>query len=363
MTNLLLLIFVLLLLVYFALWLFARLVLEGEDLRKYDSLLPSRVTERAVASPAAAEADQLILSMVTNPIRNPKAKRLKKTRQRFDRGFFAMDAETLGVQFRSVELEGITGEWVVAEDCLPGHRVLYLHGGGFIMGSAQSHRIITSQIAKKTRHAVLAINYSLLPEATRLDAVEDCYRAFGWLSEHGPTGTAPADRLVIGGDSAGGNLTLVTIALLRDRGARQADAVLAIGPSTDMTLSSPTLQRNARSDKFLGRLFAPLRFIPRPILLIANSILVGNGLSPSHPYISPIFGDLANLPPILIHASESECLWGDALRFANKARASGTEVTLQSWPGLPHVWHLFQPILPEAEEAFENIANWVGARS
>lgn len=261
--------------------------------------------------------------------------------------------KTFDCEFRPADAGGVPGEWVLAANSVPARRVLYLHGGAFTAGSPNSHRAITSRFAEVARAAVLAVDYRLLPENRRIDGIRDCQAAYRWILENGPEGTGSPERLFMGGDSAGGNLSLVLSWWARDTGLRAADAIVAMSPLTDSTYSSPTLKSNLPTDTMLGPLFGVLTRIPGPLL--GWMYVIENHIKPSNPLVSPVFADLTGLPPTLLHASEAEMLFGDAQRYVNKARAAGSPVRLQSWAGLMHVWQLFYPEVPEAREAWDRI--------
>ncbi len=160
--------------------------------------------------------------------------------------------------------------------------------------------------------------------------------------------------LFVAGDSAGGNLTLSTIAWARDAGLRAADAVVALSPHTDTCMASPSLRENIETDHMLGPMFAPLARIPRAVALWTS--WWSNRVTPRDARVSPLRGELGNLPPTLVHASRAEMLLDDARRWVNKARAAGTDARLHTWHHQLHVWHIFERTLPEAQEAFADIA-------
>ncbi|MEE4277844.1 MAG: alpha/beta hydrolase [Halieaceae bacterium] len=260
--------------------------------------------------------------------------------------------------FKAVESSEVRGEWVLAPGHDPDRRLLYIHGGAFFAGSPLSHRPITDRLARLTGCAVFVVDYRLMPEHPRVAGVEDCRRAYRWILDNGPEGRAPARYLVVAGDSAGGTLCLVTLAWVRDQGLRQADAGIALSPSTDAALDAPSLRENTASDPMLGPAFGALAKVPKIFLLWYT--LFTTRMRPADPRVSPLRGSLADLPPILIQASDSEMLLDDARRYAAKARAAGSPVELQTWPDMIHVWQMFPDALPEAEEAYERIAEFLG---
>lgn len=284
----------------------------------------------------------------------PRAQHLALLRTYMDN----MSAQrTFDAQFIQVNAGGVAAEWVLAPGADCQRRTLYIHGGAWMMGSPRSHRALTTKFSEITGGAVLAIDYRLMPEHTRRAGIEDCRTSYRWMLENGPNGAAPADTIFVAGDSAGGNLTLSLIAWVRDTGLRAPDAAVALSPATDATLGSPSLRTNVGTDAMLGPLFGKLTRIPRSVLLWVG--LFQNRMRPRHPMISPLLGNLGGLPPTLIHASSVEMLLDDSVRYANKAAAAGSVVTLQTWNHVVHVWHMFDPELTEARQAFEEIRKFL----
>lgn len=265
--------------------------------------------------------------------------------------------QEVSAEIRPVQVNGIPSEWVLAPGADPARRLLYLHGGAFRVGSPRTHRYITAELSKRAGVSVLAIDYRMQPEYKIRACHEDARTAYQWILENGPEGTAEASELYVAGDSAGGNLTLSVIAWAKDQGIRSANGVIALAPLTDATMSSPTWAANQATDPFLGPSLGQLSKLPMSMIHLMQRF--ANGGAPNQPMFSPLLGDLSNLPPVLIQASADEMLYGDAQRYANKARESGSEVTLQLWPKLVHVFHGFGPDLPEAVEALDLIAEFI----
>ncbi|MBE0486983.1 alpha/beta hydrolase [Marinobacter sp.] len=249
------------------------------------------------------------------------------------------------------------GEWVIAPGADTRRRVLYIHGGAWAAGSPRSHRAITDRFSQIANAAVFALDYRLMPEHRFMDGIRDCRHAYTWLLNHGPDGEEKAEFMVVAGDSAGGSHTLSLLAWIRDNGVRQADAAIALSPSTDLTLTAPSNRDNIRTDALLGPVFGGLSKIPLPILWWGT--LAAFRISPTNPAASPLRGNLDNLPPTLIHASTTEMLLDNATRYAAKARAEGSSVEVHTWQNMVHVWHIFSPLLPEAEQAFEDIRQFL----
>jgi acetyl esterase/lipase len=284
----------------------------------------------------------------------PRAKHLALLRNYMDN---MAAGHLLDARFTPVDAGGVRAEWVLAPGADPTRRTLYIHGGAWMMGSPLSHRVITTKFSEISGGAVLAIDYRLMPEHPRLAGIEDCRSSYRWMLDNGPDGAAPASAVFVAGDSAGGNLTLSLIGWVRDQGLRAPDAAVALSPATDGTLGSPSLLANIETDAMLGPLFKHMSRVPRSVLLWFAWFQ--HRIRPNDPVVSPAFGDLAGLPPLLIHASDIEMLLDDSVRYANKASAAGSPVTLQTWNHVVHVWHIFNPELTEARQAFDEIGRFL----
>lgn len=343
-------------LVLLGLWLFARLFLRGRDLSVYDRPTGGCPSGRARASDAHARVLEMIADMRRETRAAPRARRLQVAREIADRGFAGTtsDPDELGVTCRPVDAGGVPAEWVLAPGADPDRRLLYIHGGAFVLGSPASHRALTSEISRRARVAVLAIDYRLLPEHARTAPVEDCRRAWTWMAGHGPDGPRPASGRFVAGDSAGGNLTLVLLQWIREARAPDAHAAVTFSPATDATFQSPSLRGNRASDALLGPTLGRMFFVPR--WMLAWFTLLTTRRRPQDPLLSPVHGRLDGLPPTLVQVSTSEMLLDDARRYVNRAADAGSPAELQYWPGMAHVWPLFVHVLPEGAEALDAVA-------
>lgn len=331
---------------------FSFIVLRGENLAYLDQ--PPPPPEPASMS----EEEQAVL----NRLRDMAAQDLGFGRQRIYKVRQLLDEvgseREVDCEFRSVHTNQVRGEWVLAPNSDPTKRMLYIHGGAFFAGSPLSHRPLTDRLAKLTGMAVFSLDYRLMPEHRRIHGIEDCRSAYRWILENGPEESGAAEFIVVAGDSAGGNLTLSTIAWVRDEGLRQADAAIALSPATDGVLDAPSIRDNIPTDPMLGPAFGYLAKVPNVLLLWFNWFTAR--MMPSDPRVSPLRGDLSNLPPILIQASTTEMLLDDARRYVAKAQAAESPVVLQTWPNMIHVWQMFSE-MPQAEEALQNIAEFLDA--
>ena len=344
-----------------AIWFVGARALRGADLQAFDGTqhggAGSRRTRFSSGTSPNDEHRAVIASMggIAATLKGvPHSQHLGLLRNYMD----GMTADQVfEARFIPVDAGGVRAEWVLAPGADPARRTLYIHGGAWMMGSPRSHRTITTRFSEITGGAVLAIDYRLMPEHPRRAGIEDCRTAYRWMLDNGPDNTAPASAVFVAGDSAGGNLTLSLIAWVRDQGLRAPDAAVAMSPATDGTLGSPSLLSNIETDAMLGPLFGPLSRVPRSVLLWVAWFR--HRIRPNDAVVSPVFGDLAGLPPLLIHASDIEMLLDDSVRYANKASASGSPVTLQTWNHVVHVWHIFNPELTEARQAFDEIGRFL----
>lgn len=252
-----------------------------------------------------------------------------------------------GVTLTKVQVGDVPCEWVMTPNADPQVRLLYLHGGGWVSGSGGNYLPLAAEISAAARCAVLLPDYRLAPEHPFPAGLDDCVAAHVWLTTHGPSGPGAAKATWIGGDSAGGNLTLATLLALKDRGLPLPAGAIAISPATDFTLSSQALL--SVDDPIISSRTMP-EFRDR---YLAKT-------DPRHPLASPLFGDYRGLPPLLIQLGEHEMLRDDAIRVAKKARADGIPVTLEIWPGMVHVFQIRG--LPESREAIRRIGAFVTSR-
>lgn len=248
------------------------------------------------------------------------------------------------VFLEDVDIEGMPGEWVRPARAQPGRVLLYLHGGGYVLGSLNTHRALVGTLAQRCGVTALAINYRKAPEYPFPAALDDARLAYRWLLAQG---YKPAN-IMVAGDSAGGGLALALLLALRDAGEPLPAAAIGLSPWTDLLLPAGKLRRVAQEE---SQVLEALEIRGWGPLYAAETPL-------AHPLLSPVQADLQGLPPLLIQISDAEVLGDDVQRFAAKARAAGTPVTLQVFEGLVHWWHLFWRFLPEARTALDQVADF-----
>jgi epsilon-lactone hydrolase len=253
-----------------------------------------------------------------------------------------------GVECQNREILGMSADWVIADDADPTVRLLYLHGGGYVSGSGVFYLAMAAHISAAAGCAVLLPDYHLAPEHPFPAALEDCICAHEWMLRRGSEGAAPARATFIGGDSAGGGLTLATLLALRDRGLALPKGGIAVSPFADMTLAGESI----RSEGGLDPIMSP-HCLPDFVALYLGDA------DARDPLVSPAFGDYTGIPPLLFQVGEHEVIRDDSVQAADKARAGGVEVTLEIWPGMFHVFQSHEPLLPEAKEAVDHIGEFV----
>ena len=247
-----------------------------------------------------------------------------------------------GAVWRDAVLGGVPGEWVEASPAQPVvTTLLYLHGGGFVGCSPATHRPITAALARQGVR-VFVPDYRLAPEHPFPAALDDVRAVWAALR---PLVEADGHRLVVAGDSAGGNLALALMLALRDAGQALPAAAALFSPATDLTGGSDSLTAHRERDAM---------FDGPALQQLADAYLAGGDAS--QPLASPLLADLHGLPPLLLHVGNDEVLRDDALRLAVKARAAGVTVALQVWPVVPHVWQLLS-WLPEARQSLRLAAS------
>jgi monoterpene epsilon-lactone hydrolase len=242
---------------------------------------------------------------------------------------------------------GCLGEWVevpgVATDAPV---MLYLHGGGYVVCSPRTHRPITAFFAH-TGFRVFCPDYRMAPEHPFPAAVDDALSTYEGLLSRG----MKPGQIVVAGDSAGGGLTMALLIALRDRKRPLPAAAALLSPWTDLALTGDTIRTNARRDAYING----------PAAVKTAALYVGSA-DPRNPLVSPLYADLHGMPPIIIHVGQREVLRDDSTRLAERIRAAGCEVMISVWPVLPHVWQIFNRILPEGRQSLAQMADFLHKR-
>ena len=252
-----------------------------------------------------------------------------------------------GVSVEAEDAGGVPAEWVKAPGARDDTVFLYLHGGGYALGSLATGRHLAAAFSEAAATRVLSLDYRLAPEHPFPAAVDDAAAAVRWLVARG---TRP-EKILIGGDSAGGGLTVATLLALRDAGDPMPSAGVCISPWVDLTCSSDAYRTKSGADPVL---------VYEDIQWLASLYL--GGRDPKTPLASPLFADLRGIPPLLIQVGSDEVLLDDAVGLDGRARAAGGESTLEVWEDMIHVWHMFFQMLQEGRDAIARIGEYFKSR-
>ena len=231
------------------------------------------------------------------------------------------------ITLEAVQLDGVSAEWSIAPGSDPSRVLLFFHGGGYCSGSILSHRRLVTEAGRAARMRTLAVAYRLAPENPFPAALEDATAAWRFLLAQG---IAPGD-MAVGGDSAGGGLTIALLNTLRDAGGELPACAWLISPWTDLTLSGTTLATKDAIDPIIHKGY----------LAELAAAYLASGIESRDPRVSPLYADLKGLPPLLIQVGSAETLLADATRFASAAGAADVAVTLEIWPHMIHAWPLW----------------------
>jgi monoterpene epsilon-lactone hydrolase len=244
----------------------------------------------------------------------------------------ASDAEAV-----ETDLGGVPAMIVDATGGSAATTVLYLHGGGYVIGSFRSHQGFIGALSRLAGVRVAVPEYRLAPEHPFPAAVDDAVAAYqGLLAQ----GSSPAD-VVISGDSAGGGLGMATLVALRDRGIAPPAGAVFFSPWTDLSFTGGTLATNKDVDTMVAE----------PMIRVMAARYIGSG-DPENPLISPVYADLAGLPRMRLHVGGDEILLDDSRRIAEHATAAGVDCTIKVWPSMLHVFPTYAPLLPEGHDAW-----------
>jgi acetyl esterase/lipase len=266
-------------------------------------------------------------------------------RERID-AIGAIDPVASDIHLEQVEAGGVPAEWSLAPDSNPAKVLIFFHGGGYCSGSIASHRVMVTEAGRAAGVRTLAVGYRLAPEHPFPAALADARAAYDYVLAQG---IASAD-VALGGDSAGGGLTLAALVSLRDAGKPLPGCAWLVSPWVDLRMSGASMADQASVD--------PL--ISKPYLEeLASAYLAG--VDPADPLVSPLFADLTGLPALLVQVGAAETLLDDAVRIARRAGAADVPVTLEVWPRMIHAWHLWARRLADAHRALASAGAFIRA--
>ncbi len=248
------------------------------------------------------------------------------------------------IKCEKISAGGVEAEWICAPNAAADRAVLYLHGGGYVLGSINTHRDLMSRVSRAAGARVLGLNYRLAPEHPFPAAVDDAVAAYRWMLGQG----LKPGRIAVAGDSAGGGLTVATLLAIRDAKLPTPGAGVCMSPWVDLEGIGESMQTRAKVDPVVQR---------EGLLGMAAAYLAGK--NPRTPLAAPLYAELKGLPPLLIQVGNDETLLDDSNRLAEKAKADGVSVKLEVWPEMIHVWQLFASFLPEGQDAVEVIGKYV----
>lgn len=293
-------------------------------------------------SVASAENTQLI-----KKLRETKAvagETVEENRRLFDAGAAAFIVPE-NISRETVDADGVPCEWFRVANAAKG-AVLYLHGGGFVIGSTISHAPLIARIVEASGYHVLGVNFRLAPEHPFPAPLNDCVRSYSYLLGRG---FAPQNIAIVG-DSAGGALVISTLLSIRDQGLPLPACGVTLSAWADLTLTADSLQRNAERDPV----------VTKDILQFMTALYAA-GQDPSNPLISPALADLSGLPPLLLQAGDRDVCEDDSRKLADNARAAGVDVQFEFWPEMIHCWHTYYDVLPEARDAVSKVGSYLRA--
>ncbi len=265
------------------------------------------------------------------------------SRQAYEELVVSLSVEA-DVRCQRVGAGGVPAEWITAPGAAEDKVLLYFHGGGYVIGSVRTHRVMLSRMSKAAGVRVLGLDYRLSPENPFPAPIDDAMAGYRWLLDSG----IDPSRIAIGGDSAGGGLALASMVALRYVGEPMPAAGVCISPWTDLEATGESMTTNAPVDPSVQR---------DELMALADLYLAGK--NPRAPLASPMYADLHGLPPLLLQVGSIETMLDDSTRLVDLAKQAGVDARLEVWDDMPHVWHLYAPILGEGQQAIERIGGFI----
>ncbi|MEE4312128.1 MAG: alpha/beta hydrolase [candidate division KSB1 bacterium] len=246
------------------------------------------------------------------------------------------------VKVERFKINDINAEWIIPENPKEGKVLLYIHGGGFISGSCDSHRMHVAKFARGTQMKSLVFDYRLAPEHPFPAGLEDCVDTYTWLLDQ----DYENNDIIVGGESAGGTLTLSLLLALKERNIGFPKAAFSISPVTDLRCRADSFTYNAKND------IAPTGTWD----FWMKHYIADN--DPTLPLLSPQMGNYEGLPPMLVCVGTHEIHLDDCIHVAKKAEEDGVEVTLSQWKNMVHAFPMMSPLFPEAKQAMDDICEF-----
>jgi len=251
------------------------------------------------------------------------------------------------VKLEAVDATGLCGEWSLVPGSDRSRVLLFFHGGGYCAGSIVSHRRMVTEAGRAAGTRTLAIAYRLAPEHPFPAAYDDALAAWCFLQKQG----IPASQVAIGGDSAGGGLTIALIGRLREMKERLPGCAWLVSPWLDLTLSGSTLATKDAVDPIIHKAY---------LSELVEAYLPA-GMNTNDPRVSPLYADLRGFPPVMIQVGSTETLLDDAVRFARAAGHADVSVTMEIWPHMIHAWPLWNAHLERGRRALTSAGAFIRA--
>ena len=248
------------------------------------------------------------------------------------------------IKCEPVNAGGVSAEWISAPGAAFDRTVLYLHGGGYVVGSIKTHRDLMGRVSRAAKVRVLGLDYRLAPEHPFPAAVDDSLAAYRWMLQQ----DLKPSRIAVAGDSAGGGLVVATLVAIRDAGLPMPGAGVCLSPWIDLEGTGESMKTREQADPVVRR-----------ELLTQMATAYLGGKNPHTPLAAPLYAELRGLPPLLIQVGDAEVLLDDSNRLAQRARAAGVQVKLEVWPEMIHVFQLFAAFLPEGQQAVAGIGQFL----
>lgn len=268
---------------------------------------------------------------------------LEEMRKGFDA--FGLNFPTAAdIELTPATIDGVPVEWSFDPHCERSGAIIYLHGGGYLVGSIKSHRHMVTELGRAAGVPLVAVDYRLAPEHPFPAALDDAMAVYRHLLDLG----LDAKSIAIAGDSAGGGLAVGLALAVRDAGLPQPGCLVGLSPWVDLGVTGGTMDTKAAED--------PL--VPKGFLLELAAAYLG-GEDYKHPHASPIYGDFRDIAPLLILMGSTETLIDDGLRLAGAAGAAEVHVRFEIWPEMLHVWPLYHPVLREGKTALKLVGDYI----
>ncbi len=277
--------------------------------------------------------------------RDQPAPTTAEARRNFEIFMAAMPAAA-DIAFEEIRIAERPAAWLTPPDAPASRVLLFLHGGGFVIGSHRTHRGLAGELARAVGARALSVDYRLAPEHPFPAGLDDCLAAYRWLLEQG----VAADSIVLAGDSAGANLALACLQALRDSGVCLPRGACLLSPWIDLALAGDSFESKAASDP---------RMTQQTLRNYATAYLAGQ--DPRTPLASPLYARLSGLPPLLIQVGSDELLLDDAIRLSARAAHAEVKVRLDVWPAMVHVWQAYAPMLSEGRQAIAEAGRFLAA--